>query len=630
MSSDQEIFKNKVLPLMKEVQKKWEQAQRDEYLKHVSSSQRSMMGATAVDGGMAAMLAYDNTILHTGEWNRKTADDYLNTLKAELSQRNIKVTPAIEEQMIDYLISQKMPKSTGEYITNKIQEGNVFGSALPSSRSPLEGHIKQEAEKRYDPSLLEIIAGETSSFISNLVSTAGQGYLATLLDLSTDSLDQSEEQQKIYKDKRMKQAQKELATANKQQVSIPQWMSNQLGLSDLSAASTDQLIAAQEWAISQGVTYRKKVHDAIEQGQLTVKATGKTKQISLSDATLMAKQYEAFKRTVEKELTNRISVPQWMLSKSKINSLSEADDDKLIKAKDWALHNANFYRGKIDLSATHGSKSVNITDSKQVSLTAATTCALEYEAYAKAIDKELSSRKSVKKVDYGDIEDSPSEYTTYQNTSQNTDSKEVKTANKGDYAGWNVLLGELGFTGTSDTLKNLGLSLATLPDMLVGLFTGKMKTEGMDSNMLLPFALLIGGSFIKKPLLKISMLLWGATNLMNKSTQYANEKYGMEKDVRQATDSIYKRYADETLNQRMKNPQIEGNVLLVDVDNIPRIITLPPSVMDAYTTGALPLNTLANRILSKVDQLAINEVKSTQASEKFDNSQTHEQTKGLR
>lgn len=630
MSSDQEIFKNKVLPLMKEVQKKWEQAQRDEYLKHVSSSQRSMMGATAVDGGMAAMLAYDNTILHTGEWNRKTADDYLNTLKAELSQRNIKVTPVIEEQMIDYLISQKMPKSTGEYITNKIQEGNVFGSALPSSRSPLEGHIKQEAEKRYDPSLLEIIAGETSSFISNLVSTAGQGYLATLLDLSTGSLDQSEEQQKIYKDKRMKQAQKELATANKQQVSIPQWMSNQLGLSDLSAASTNQLIAAQEWAISQGVTYRKKVHDAIEQGQLTVKATGKTKQISLSDATLMAKQYEAFKRTVEKELTNRISVPQWMLSKSKINSLSEADDDKLIKAKDWALHNANFYRGKIDLSATHGSKSVNITDSKQVSLTAATTCALEYEAYAKAIDKELSNRKSVKKVDYGDIEDSPSEYTTYQNTSQNTDSKEVKTANKGDYAGWNVLLGELGLTGTSDTLKHFGVSLANLPDMLVGLFTGKMKTEGMDSNMLLPFALLLGGSFIKNPMLKISMLLWGATNLMNKSTQYANEKYGMEKDFRQATDSIYKRYADETLNQRMKNPQIEGNVLLVDVDNIPRIITLPPSVMDAYTTGALPLNTLANRILSKVDQLAINEVKSTQASEKFDNSQTHEQTKGLR
>lgn len=630
MSSDQEIFKNKVLPLMKEVQKKWEQAQRDEYLKHVSSSQRSMMGATAVDGGMAAMLAYDNTILHTGEWNRKTADDYLNTLKAELSKRNIKVTPVIEEQMIDYLISQKMPKSTGEYITNKIQEGNVFGSALPSSRSPLEGHIKQEAEKRYDPSLLEIIAGETSSFISNLVSTAGQGYLATLLDLNTGSLDQSEEQQKIYKDKRMKQAQKELATANKQQVSIPQWMSNQLGLSDLSAASTNQLIAAQEWAISQGVTYRKKVHDAIEQGQLTVKATGKTKQISLSDATLMAKQYEAFKRTVEKELTNRISVPQWMLSKSKINSLSEADDDKLIKAKDWALHNANFYRGKIDLSATHGSESVNITDSKQVSLTAATTCALEYEAYAKAIDKELSNRKSVKKVDYGDIEDSPSEYTTYQNTSQNTDSKEVKTANKGDYAGWNVLLGELGLTGTSDTLKNFGLSLANLPDMLVGLFTGKMKTEGMDSNMLLPFALLLGGSFIKNPMLKISMLLWGATNLMNKSTQYANEKYGMEKDFRQATDSIYKRYADETLNQRMKNPQIEGNVLLVDVDNIPRIITLPPSVMDAYTTGALPLNTLANRILSKVDQLAINEVKSTQASEKFDNSQTHEQTKGLR
>ena len=129
-------------------------------------------------------------------------------------------------------------------------------------------------------------------------------------------------------------------------------------------------------------------------------------------------------------------------------------------------------------------------------------------------------------------------------------------------------------------------------------------------------------------MLKIPLLLLGATNLLNKSTQYVLEKNGLQKE--ENTSVNYKQYADEPLNQRLKNPQLEGNVLLVDIDNVPRIVTLPPTVVDAYHKGALPLNTLANRILNRADQLAVSESQSLQASEKYESNQVREQSKGLR
>jgi hypothetical protein len=78
-----------------------------------------------------------------------------------------------------------------------------------------------------------------------------------------------------------------------------------------------------------------------------------------------------------------------------------------------------------------------------------------------------------------------------------------------------------------------------------------------------------------------------------------------EQRKNQSSATRYKRYDDEPLDKRLNNPQIEGNVLLVDIDRVPRIVTLPPQVVDAYQTGALPLNTLANCILAKVDETAM-------------------------
>ena len=87
--------------------------------------------------------------------------------------------------------------------------------------------------------------------------------------------------------------------------------------------------------------------------------------------------------------------------------------------------------------------------------------------------------------------------------------------------GWNNLIGSIGLEGVGDTMNHLGFTLANLPDMLLGIFTGKTKSIGMNQSTMMPLAAIIAGTFIKNPLLKFPMMLWGGANLVNKMGQEA-------------------------------------------------------------------------------------------------------------
>lgn len=65
----------------------------------------------------------------------------------------------------------------------------------------------------------------------------------------------------------------------------------------------------------------------------------------------------------------------------------------------------------------------------------------------------------------------------------------------------------------------------------------------------------------------------------------------------------YKSYPDEPLNPRIANPVLQGNCLVATIDRVPYTIQLPEHVVGAYQAGALPLNTLANAVLAKSDQM---------------------------
>lgn len=175
--------------------------------------------------------------------------------------------------------------------------------------------------------------------------------------------------------------------------------------------------------------------------------------------------------------------------------------------------------------------------------------------------------------------------------------------------GWDGLLKNFGLDGFGDIGNNLGYVIAMLPDILVGMFTGKTQSLGLKDNMM-PIASILAGMFVKNPLLKMTLIGMGGANLLNKAGHeaLANKQEGNKSNVALGSNTNavrYKSYPDEPLNPRITNPVLQGNCLVATIDKVPYTIQLPEHVVGAYQAGALPLNPLANSILAKSDQMRL-------------------------
>mgnify|MGYP004563350027 FL=1 len=169
--------------------------------------------------------------------------------------------------------------------------------------------------------------------------------------------------------------------------------------------------------------------------------------------------------------------------------------------------------------------------------------------------------------------------------------------------GWQGLLTSFGLNGISDIGNNLGYVLAMLPDMLVGMFSGKTKSINIKDNMM-PIASIVAGMFVKNPILKMVLIGMGGMNLLNKAGHEALDNFKAQDHPQQAGGRVnYRIYPEEPLNARIQNPEIRANCLIATIDRVPCTIALPERVVDAYRQGALPLNTLANAVLAKNDQM---------------------------
>ena len=194
-----------------------------------------------------------------------------------------------------------------------------------------------------------------------------------------------------------------------------------------------------------------------------------------------------------------------------------------------------------------------------------------------------------------------------QSVDASSDEEQAEQPQQANENGWEGLLANFGLDGFGDITHNLGYVLAMLPDMLVGLLTGKTKSLNMDNSMI-PLASIVAGMFVKNPILKMLLIGMGGANLINKAGHEALERKANEGSVpdRCAASNrqvAYRQYADEPLNPRLSNPVLKGSCLIVHIDRVPCTIQLPQTVVDAYQAGALPLNTLANAILAKNEQM---------------------------
>lgn len=170
----------------------------------------------------------------------------------------------------------------------------------------------------------------------------------------------------------------------------------------------------------------------------------------------------------------------------------------------------------------------------------------------------------------------------------------IRQEQDANQAGWGSLMADLGFTGLGNIGNNLGYVIAMMPDILVGMMTGKTQSLHLRDN-LIPMASVVAGLFIKNPILKMVLIGMGGLNLVNKAGHESIERHNNPNGPR------FKQYEDQELNPRITGPVINGNCLVADIDRTPCSVMLPDNVVAAFQSGALPLNTLANAVLGRHD-----------------------------
>ena len=471
-SANERLFRNKVLPIMDKVMADLRHKQLEEIGRHTSSLSYIMAGAAGPDGGMSAQAASLDSLRYTGKWNSKHTEDYIKMVKDELKKQKITVTPEIEKMMIDKMIKDEVPKSSIEYIMRKAATNTIFYLPHAMSKSPLENHISEQAEKRYNPSGVEKGAGYALGATADLLTMGGFGG-------------------------------------------------------------------------------------------------------SWSSAAKFVGVDLALNATMDK-LSENIETPYTSSSPKAAKPISKTNDDDVpmvILPEYRAKYMAEQAKRKADEAQKHEVK---------------------------------GSSKETSQPSKEEVRPEPrNEETTQDANSRPSETVAQEQPQQTNQSGWSGLLSSFGLNGISDIGNNLGYVLAMLPDMLIGAFTGKTKSLGLKDN-LMPLASIVAGMFVRNPILKMVLVGMGGLNLLNKAGHEAigNHKgEGQAQDVTTNGRTNYKVYADEPLDPRISQPQIRSNCLIATIDKVPCTIALPGKVVDAYNQGALPLNTLANAVLAKNDQM---------------------------
>ena len=471
-SANERLFRTKVLPIMDKVMADLRHKQLEEIGRHTSSLSYIMAGAAGPDGGMSAQAASLDSLRYTGKWNSKHTEDYIKMVKDELKKQKITVTPEIEKMMIDKMIKDEVPKSSIEYIMRKAATNTIFYLPQALNKSPLENHISEQAEKRYNPSGMEKGAGYALGATADFLTMGGFGGSWS---------------------------------------SAAKFVGVDLALN----ATMDKLSENNETPYTPS-------------NPKAAKPTSKT---------------------------NDDDVPMVILPEYREQYKTEQAKRKAEESQ------------KKETKVSPKENPQHVTE---------------------------ETRQEPRNETMSQTEVSQSPQTVEQEQPQQT-----------NQSGWSGLLSSFGLNGISDIGNNLGYVLAMLPDMLIGAFTGKTKSLGLKEN-LMPLASIVAGMFVRNPILKMVLVGMGGLNLLNKA---GHEAIGNHKGEYQAQDvttngrTNYKVYADEPLNPRISQPQIRSNCLIATIDKVPCTIALPDKVVDAYNQGALPLNTLANAVLAKNDQM---------------------------
>ncbi len=559
-----DYFSCHIAPIMKSTQA-YQNNRQTEEMRDYSTSFASMMSSMA-SAHIPGADPYQ-TLKVTGEWNSKTTEDYIVMCKEKLVgsediQKDLALMAVewrsavvaeigrerydelskelgcdlafafvdyrVEQQMIDKLVKDRMPKSSAEYIIRKAGESSLFGLSQILNRTSLDDEIASKAEAAYKPSNIEKGTGAVLGAVTDTVALGGVetwGRFAKFVGVDVALTGASS----LFEDK-----------------------------------STDALTV--EDCISKGVFGSESNVFEDFRKEATRINTGENDYIKGINETLN-----------KKTPTFNFNNMSWN------KTMSEQQGG-------WTMPFA--------IPTTQREEKY-----KEVPMVVALGKEEQYlQEMAHQAEKHKKRQETTADVAFS--AQSVSQGTTEKQLSASYQDKDT-TQNQTNENGWSGFLSNFGLDGFGDITKNLGYVLATLPDILVGLFTGKTKSFNMD-NSLLPVASILAGMFVRNPILKMLLIGMGGANLINRAGHEALERKQNENGYQAGTDGRqiqYRTYADEELSPRISNPILKGNYLIANIDRVPCTIQLPQTVVDAYHAGALPLNTLANAVLAKSDSM---------------------------
>lgn len=500
----------------------------------------------------------------TGEWNSKTAEDYVEMCReriagnkeftsdlalfasewrkavvAEIGREKYDKLSArlggdlayayvdyrVEQMMVDRMVQERMPKSSVEYVLRKGMEGSLFGFADSLMRSPLQQEIDARGEAAYKPSNGEKWAGRGVSFAADAVATGG----------------------------------------------ITSWaaLAGTVGL-EVASYGVDWYIEGKEKADGKTPT----VEDCISRGVFGAEGN------VFTDFRKKGQGIVSYENEYVLSVNNRLAKPMGILSEKPIWA-------------DWMKQDTVLgFPSLQSMFPDVTEEKRNDERYKDVPLIVAPGQEEAYLAEQRALQEEENRQANLKPASTDEPEPTPDKPQTQQSP-RPTEQSDPQPTNEN---GWDGLLRTFGLNGMEGVGRNLGYVVSMLPDVLIGLFTGKTKSFGIKDS-LLPIASILLGMFVRNPLLKMVLIGMGGLNLLNKAGQEA-----LDRQEETPTKRLYKSYPNEPLNARLANPVLQGDNLFMDIDGVPCSILLPRNAAEACREGALPINTLANAVLAKHEQ----------------------------
>ena len=542
---------------------------------------------------------------------------------------------------VEQLAREKVPKSSAEYISNKIISESLigFGVNVASKKDDISDKVKEKAEELYNPSALEVGAGYVGAATLDTALTGGVGgaYTAASKGVAVAGA---------------KMAAK-LTTKN-----VTKAIASDLAIRGALAGGNKGLeYIADDGNYGEVVFGDKDAIKKIQDGGLKYRK-GSTEYINKINGNLNKKIKTPPLNTssIIKKESNALLVAHKGDSAKLLNSIKGKFDNQCVhynansKIPAWMLNNSakqnralasSFYACAMEMSKNQqherkfGGKKMTINEVAQR--------AYDYARAAVAVDKHQAqlhkragfSAETQKALDDWDknmakinavsagaatakhsrassttraatapsSSSTPPSYMqgnnpyTQQQQTQQPQQTSTGTAVPQQTAGWGNALEQMGLNGFSDVSKNMGYVLAMLPDMLIGMFTGKNPNMKLENN-LMPLAAIFAGLFVKNPLLKLLLMGFGGANLFNNAGHAALTE-GYAKTSKTVT---YKTYSDEPLDKRISNPVMKGSSMVATIDGKPMVINISDNAVDAYERGNVPLNTLANAVLRKYDE----------------------------